>query len=476
MTTRGARVLKRVRIASQGLFLAAFAWIFIRSRDPFAVVQNPFLALDPLIFLTHPVLSPLVLGTIGALLAAAVLLGRVFCGWVCPMGSLVDLVDLALSPLRRINPVRLDRWGGRKGLARVPPALFILGISAVTAFVMPPLLPFVHPNVWIVRIFSLSWLGLGFLVFVAAAAVFARRLWCVYLCPLGALYGVLGSFSLFGLRIDRCSDCGRCGSCPMEAADPGGRAVLAHQCTLCFDFEERCPVEGFAFGVRRRRAGRVKAGVRELSPTAEGRFDPSRRMFLLSAGVLAAGLAVGGLAGAARRLAGRVAGTRLLRPPGVTDEALFLQRCIRCLHCVQSCPTRIIRATGLEAGTPSLFTPGLTFEKQGCEYQCQVCQVVCPNAAIPLQTLAQKKLSVIGLAAIDESTCVVFKDRKQCLVCEELCPIPEKAIVFETRASRTDAGGVSLRFPVVVPRRCIGCGICQANCPASPVAITVRRT
>jgi polyferredoxin len=470
MTKKSARVLKRVRIASQGLFLAAFAWIFIRSRDPFAVVQNPFLALDPLIFLTHPVILPLVLGAIGALLAAAVLLGRVFCGWICPMGSLVDLVDLALSPLRRINPVRLDRWEGRTGLARIPPALFILGISAVTAFVMPPLLPFFHPNVWLVRIFSLSWLGLGFLAFLAAAAVFARRLWCVYLCPLGALYGTLGSFSVFGLGIGRCSDCGRCGSCPMQAADSGSRAILAHQCTLCFDYEERCPVEGFAFGVR----GRLGGGKRGRA--AARAVDPSRRMFLLNAGVLAAGLAVGGLLGTVRRLAGRLAATRLLRPPGVTDEALFLQRCIRCLHCVQSCPTRIIRATGLEAGAASLFTPSLSFEKGGCEYQCQVCQVVCPNAAIPLQTLAQKQAAVIGLAVIDESTCVVFKDRKQCLVCEELCPIPEKAIVFETREAQADAGGVSLRYPVVVPRRCIGCGICQANCPAAPVAITVRRT
>ncbi|MBE3132890.1 MAG: 4Fe-4S binding protein [Acidobacteria bacterium] len=115
---------------------------------------------------------------------------------------------------------------------------------------MPPLLPFLHPNVWIVRIFSLSGLGLGFLAFIVVTAAFARRLWCVYLCPLGALYGLLGSSSVFGLRMDGCSGCGRCNTCPMEAADYRGRVVLAHQCTLCFDYEERCPVEGFSFGVR----------------------------------------------------------------------------------------------------------------------------------------------------------------------------------------------------------------------------------
>jgi polyferredoxin/Pyruvate/2-oxoacid:ferredoxin oxidoreductase delta subunit len=467
MTRRAAFVLKRVRIASQVLFLGAFVWVFIRSRDPFAVVQNPFLALDPLIFLTNPVAAPLVLGAVAGLLALALILGRAFCGWVCPMGSLVDLVDLVLSPLRRANPARLDRWEGRRALARFPPSFLILGVSVVGVFLMPPVLPFFHPHVWIVRIFSLSWLGIGFLAFLAAAAFFARRLWCVYLCPLGALYGLLGLFSLLGLRIRSCSGCGRCGGCPMAAADAESRTIMAHQCTLCFDYEERCPVEGFAFGLRARaRAGRRVGGAS---------FDPSRRRFLAQAGMLAAGLAAGGLLGGVRRLAGIGVRTSLLRPPGVTDEARFLQRCIRCLHCVQSCPTAIIRPSGLEAGSASLFTPRLDFTKAGCEYRCQVCQTVCPNAAIPRQALEQKQRSVIGLAAIDETTCVVFAEGKQCLVCEELCPIPEKAIVFGTRPPRTAGGPAGLRYPSVVRGRCIGCGICQANCPALPVAITVRR-
>lgn len=462
VTRRAAFLLKRARILSQALFLGAFAYVFLRSRDPFAVIQNPFLAFDPLIFLTHPVVAPAVLLSVIGLLLVAALFGRAFCAWVCPMGSLIELTDLIVSPLRRLNPLRLEHWEGRARLIRTPPALFLLGLSVVTVFFMPPLLPFLHPNVWIVRIFSLSNLGLGFLAFIVLAAAFARRLWCVYLCPLGALYGLLGRASVFHLRIKECSRCGRCDGCPMGAADFRGREVLAHQCTLCFDFEERCPVEGFAFGAR----GSAAAGGRAPS------FSASRRLFLVHAGSLAAGFVVGGVLGAVSRATRR---TSLLRPPGVTDEALFIQRCIRCLHCVQSCPTQIIKATGLEAGASSLFTPSLTFARQGCDYRCQVCQQVCPNAAIPLQSLEQKQRSVIGLAAIDETTCVVFKESKQCLVCEEMCPIPEKAIVFEARPARTAAGVVLLRYPSVVRSRCIGCGICQAACPADPVAITVHR-
>ena len=143
---------------------------------------------------------------------------------------------------------------------------------------------------------------------------------------------------------------------------------------------------------------------------------------------------------------------------------------------MQSCPNEIIEATGLEAGFTSLFTPHLRFDKNGCDYRCQVCQLVCPNQAIPLQTLAQKQLTPIGLAVIDQKKCVVYTDKKPCLVCQEVCPIPEKAIVFAKEERMTRASGpFVLRYPAVVTERCIGCGVCQAACPADKVAITVSR-
>ncbi|MGA2641717.1 MAG: 4Fe-4S dicluster domain-containing protein [Spirochaetia bacterium] len=127
-------------------------------------------------------------------------------------------------------------------------------------------------------------------------------------------------------------------------------------------------------------------------------------------------------------------------------------------------------------GFASLFTPHLHFDKNGCDYRCQVCQLVCPNQAIPLQTLAQKQLTQIGLALIDQKKCVVYRDKKPCLVCQEVCPTPEKAIVFvkEERMMRA-SGPFVLRYPTVAAERCIGCGICQAACPAEKVAIKVSR-
>lgn len=274
----------------------------------------------------------------------------------------------------------------------------------------------------------------------------------------------------------------------MQAADFRTKEILAHQCIICFDYEKSCPVEGFRYG------SVAKAGksTSRAPDWVGGSFDPSRREFLVRGAGLLGGAMIGGVLASLHVLSAPGAmkpdrlrfssgpsavETTLCRPPGVVDETSFLRRCVRCLHCVQSCPNGIIEATGMEAGLASLFTPHLLFEKNGCDYRCQACQLVCPNQAIPLQTLAQKQLTPIGLASIDQKKCLVYSEKKPCLVCQEVCPIPEKAIAFakEERMMRA-SGPYMLRYPSVVRERCIGCGICQAACPAEKLAITVSKT
>jgi polyferredoxin len=472
--------LKRSRAVSQAVFLAVFAYTFLRSLDPFSVVQNPFLRFDPLVFLTNPRLDPYLIAAITGLVALTLLLGRFFCGWVCPMGSLIELSDYLFSFPRKANPAAIHP-SPQSFLVRFPPALVVLGAVVVSVFTTTSLLPYFHPNIWIVRMFSRSVLGLVFLGLVVLSSFFGRRLWCVYICPLGALYGVFSRVSFLRLRIEKCSRCKACDRCPMQAADFKRREILPHQCILCFDYEESCPAEGFLFGPALR------------APCwARSSFDPSRREFLLRGAGLLGGAMVGGMLASLHVVSApsttkldrlqsstgsKAVETKLCRPPGVVEETSFLRRCVRCLHCVQSCPNGIIEPTGLEAGFTSLFTPHLRFEKNGCDYRCQVCQLVCPNQAIPLQTLAQKQLTPIGLAFIDQKKCVVYSDKKPCLVCQEVCPIPEKAISFakEERMMRA-SGPFVLRYPSVVRERCIGCGICQAACPAEKVAITVQRS
>lgn len=452
--------LKIVRIISQALFFGLFLFLFLRSLDPFAALENPFLRFDPLIFLTNPEVNLAAIAGITALLVLAIVLGRVFCGWICPLGSLIETLDFIVSPLRRRNPIALRRFPKRKLLIRYPVSLFLLGAVLVTVFTRAPVLQFLHPNIWIIRIVSLTTLGLGFFAFLLLFSLFARRLWCTYLCPLGALYGLLARIPLLRLRIRACSSCGRCERCPTEAANFERREILAHQCLVCFDYEAGCPVEGFRFGLPRSGT----QGAADSPPS------PSRRSFLKHGVLLASGFILGGLLTGIGFLRRRI--TTLLRPPGVVDEARFVENCLRCLQCVRSCPNQIIKITGREHGFPSLYTPHLEFRPYGCDYFCQVCQQVCPNRAIPLQTLEQKQSTPIGTARIDETLCVVYKEKFNCLVCEEVCPVPEKAIRYET-TGELGKNGEPLKEPKMVPEACIGCGICEAKCPAEPVAIRV---
>lgn len=422
---------------------------------------------DPLIFLTHPDARPLWLIPPLLLMALTLVLGRYFCGWICPLGSLIEILDLLLKPLRNLNPWKLRLSSGRIGkFLRYSPALFILGVVLVSTIFSwqavwpaeelparaPPLLQFFHPNIWIIRIAALTSTGFVsagsiFLILLILFSLFSRRFWCKFLCPLGALYGLAAQFSLVGLSIDSCSNCARCNTCPMDAAGYRDREVLRRQCILCFDYEHHCPVEGFRFN-----------SILKNSPA----LNQSRREFLKASLTLAGGLVVG----AGISAFGRSFKTQSLRPPGVLNEQQFVQRCLRCLQCVRSCPNEIIKPGGLEAGFDGFMTPHLEFDRLGCDYYCQVCQRVCPNEAIPLQTLAQKQKSRIGRAFIDQEKCVVYAEQIDCIVCEEMCPIPHKAVLLIEKEG--------LKYPMVVSR-CIGCGICEAFCPVDPRAITVRK-
>jgi ferredoxin len=187
----------------------------------------------------------------------------------------------------------------------------------------------------------------------------------------------------------------------------------------------------------------------------------SRREFLTGGAVFLGGIAFGsGLSAFDRTV-----GTDLIRPPGVVEDALFVKRCLRCFQCVRSCPNKIIKVTGLDSGFDSLFTPHIEYNEYGCDYTCQVCQQVCPNSAIPLQPLPEKQKTKMGIAAIDERLCVVFARDTNCLVCEEFCPIPDKAIKAVERTKVVGGEPIVLRYPVVDVTLCNGCGKCEGNCP-----------
>jgi MauM/NapG family ferredoxin protein len=197
-----------------------------------------------------------------------------------------------------------------------------------------------------------------------------------------------------------------------------------------------------------------------LAPAVWQPYDPSRRQFLASAGVA---LAVVGLSAVEPQSEHPPAS--LLRPPGASDPD-FLTQCVRCGICIKVCPTSGLQPSLTAAGWSGIWTPELVPRLGYCDFSCNDCGQSCPTGAIPPLTLEDKRQAVIGHAYVDRDRCLPWASGRSCITCEEMCPLPEKAIQLEEKEVWTPNGQpIILQRPHVLQERCIGCGICENHCP-----------
>ncbi len=156
----------------------------------------------------------------------------------------------------------------------------------------------------------------------------------------------------------------------------------------------------------------------------------------------------------------------LIRPPGAVEEREFLARCIKCGECMKVCPTRVIQPAFLEAGLEGMWTPVMNPLYGYCEYGCVMCSQVCPTSAIEIMPLEEKQSLKMGQAFFDTNRCLPYAFGRNCMVCEEHCPTPEKSIWFEDYETlRAKDEKVIIKLPHVNPETCIGCGTCTYVCP-----------
>jgi ferredoxin len=250
------------------------------------------------------------------------------------------------------------------------------------------------------------------------------RFYCRFVCPLGALFGVLVRWTPWrvGKREGDCLGCELCENNCEGACDPFGK-IHPHECLLCMNCLRACRQAQITYGPRRSAAGEIP------SPGL------TRRGFLTAA--------VSGLAAVpAVRLAGLVNqnwNPGIIRPPGTLAEEDFLQRCIKCGQCMRVCPTNVIQPATMEAGLEGLWTPLLNFRvgTSGCQLNCIACGNICPTSAIrPLsldEKLGRGKFTErgpirLGTAFVDQGRCLPWAMDKPCIVCQENCPVSPKAI------------------------------------------------
>lgn len=486
------RGLKPGKITSaricQLLFLLLFLVLFVqteyRGSDRISVAVNSFFRADPLVALGYVLAEKsFVLLLLPALLLAlaTLVLGRFFCGWICPLGTILDLVTGRIS---KTAPLRFLQ--GRVKYWLLFPLLFASLFSVNLVGLLDPIAILVRaltfslyplfgdtvrqgwvglyrvlgegrdvlaPGYVLLRDYLLpfreTFYPLAFLSFLLFLGIvflerYETRTWCRRLCPLGTLLGLLARVSPFGRIPEKlCPDCGDCRShCPTSFDQ---ELMQQEECIRCMACRVKCRFGRVSFHF-----GRHAAGLP---------YFPERR-------VLLGGLLSGFFLARLFRFRNPRAQATVLRPPGVLDEEAMLKKCVRCGECMKVCLRNALYPAILQAGAEGLFTP-LVIPRLGyCEYNCTLCGQVCPTGAIPDLPLEEKKRQVVGKAVLDKNHCLPFAKGVNCIVCEEHCPIPRKAIRATTEQAIDAAGRpFVLRKPYVVDELCNGCGICEHVCP-----------
>ncbi|NOZ22330.1 MAG: 4Fe-4S dicluster domain-containing protein [Planctomycetes bacterium] len=449
-------------------------------------------------------------------LVLTILLSRFFCGWICPLGTTIDITDRLFRGRREARQKRLkaegkthwlyDRRTFKYGL------LFFLILSAIFGIQMSgwfdPLSiapriysTVVHPYLMVLfesvfrflggvpqigepadkmyaltnrlfyslqtRVFATHLVIFCTFLLIVLPGVVYRRYWCRNLCPLGGLLGLCSEWTWVKRSVsDSCIHCRHCericrtGAIPPPGEDKSeaGTKTTSGECILCMDCQRICPTGAIRFT--------------KSQPVAQ-KVDPdlSKRGLLTAAAMSVAALPVMKSNFPKKRGTGRLT---VIRPPGALPEVDFLLKCVRCGECMRICPDNAVHPTLLEAGLEGLWTPRLIPRIGHCIYECTRCGSICPSGALKPLTKEEKRQKAIGLARFNHNRCIPWvaysrladiKETGQdlnCGTCEEVCPVPTKAIRYDHVEVRDD---MELRLPYIKEELCVGCGYCENVCP-----------
>ena len=445
-----------LRRISQAVFL--FLWLFL-----FWQTAHPdFIDLPPDLFLlTDPLVAALAAAAARIwttafffsliLVGLTFVFGRFFCGWICPLGTIFDVVGRVWKGKTSTLLENDRQWRRVK--------YYLLAALCISAAMGCQQLFWCEPLVFLFRGAAMgvapqaegtaSFLTIVFLITVIGLCGVAHRFWCRYLCPLGAFYGVLSRYSLFRRRLKGCDGCRKFESrecqinCAMGAAPR--KQGSPEECIRCMRCEAVC----------HRRAPRYALTI-PLPSEKEELVSLDRRTFVLGVG---AGAVLGHSLAHARSGLLSDAPHRIVRPPMVADEETFLSLCVRCGQCIRACPSGTLQPLLLEAGIAGLWTPAVTAKTAGCRPDCNNCASACPTQAIPPfgAHRTEKWALKMGQATFGSGRCVsyAYDAVKPCLHCVSVCP--NKAIVVDYAAKPSRPKGILVD-------RCVGCGLCEAAC------------
>ncbi len=182
---------------------------------------------------------------LGVFMFIGLLFGRIFCGWICPFGTLLEYLE-GVSPMRGryIMPVELKDPGIKYIILAA--FLFLAFISSQEVFCefCPAGAVFKGATGYMIALSVPVFIAVFFTVF-----SYGRKTWCSYLCPLGAFFGLFSKIHLFGIRAekDKCVKCFMCNqTCPMDVLIVEdyinkGKKINDGDCIKCMNCVDACP-------------------------------------------------------------------------------------------------------------------------------------------------------------------------------------------------------------------------------------------
>lgn len=510
-------MLKRIRIVLSLVLFTLITFYFLDFRE-FMPDRFRFLAEIQLI----PALLALNIIILISLAILTLVLGRVYCSSICPLGVYQDIVAWLSKKIYRKKKYRyskaknLLRWGvlASTVVAFLFGFTFLLGLldpygsygRIVTHLFRPAYLAgnnlleiiftsfnnftFYKVSIYTLSIFSLV-TALVTLFVIGYLAWHNGRTWCNTVCPVGTTLGFLSKFALFRIQFEdeKCNMCGLCTmKCKASCIDSKNKQVDYSRCVTCFNCTDSCKRNALKYTFRGLSIRSEKKKGMEGAPAysyhrdkdeKEREIDESKRRFLSAS--LVTGLAAGNLAaqmipdslfqgetggrlspdGIANELLPKRKFKRKspIAPPGTPTFDHLKEKCISCHLCVSKCPSHVIKPAFLEYGLGGIMQPKLYFDHGFCNYDCIICGEVCPTGAILPLTKEEKNHTQMGQVQLIIENCIVYYDETSCGACSEHCP---------TQAVRMIPYKGHLTIPEIEPEICVGCGGCEYVCPAIP--------
>ena len=187
-----------------------------------------------------------------AFLAISLLMRKAFCGWLCPVGTVSEALWKLGKRLFKRN-WRLPRWADLplRGLKYALLGLFVYAVASMPVEAIEAFLSGPYGTIADVRMLNffrtLSAGGAVVLILLGLASLFVQNFWCRYLCPYGALMGLVSLASPARIRRDEsaCIECARCTkACPSLLAVDKLVTVRSAECVACLECVAVCPAKG----------------------------------------------------------------------------------------------------------------------------------------------------------------------------------------------------------------------------------------